>query len=341
MKRIYILLTVCLAMIACKQNDVNFSFSPEAPRAGQSVKFTNLSSSGEEWEWNFGDGITSTIKSPSHTYKQPGSYQVILKVDGKNAWTATKEVVVYDTIPTFVANDSIFYIYENYTFTANLYNPYKYPVTYEWYFPINTPYAEVVYPQPGEGWGPQITVYFTKPMEKAPISLMMVVNGDTTYVEKEFEVRDRDTHALAFRTAEGDYSQRIFGERAEYPRPDGTIKALLDAVQDTMQVYNGHTFTLTELRSTFSDIEGFAIVNRKIYYRADGLWVAAIDGSRRVQIDEQPCTAMLIEPIDNRIYWANNEGVWYMPLIGSDNNQFVTKPTPLNTLKVEKMGVKE
>lgn len=341
MKRIYILLTVCLAMIACKQNDVNFSFSPEAPRAGQSVKFTNLSSSGEEWEWNFGDGITSTIKSPSHTYKQPGSYQVILKVDGKNAWTATKEVVVYDTIPTFVANDSIFYIYENYTFTANLYNPYKYPVTYEWYFPINTPYAEVVYPQPGEGWGPQITLYFTKPMEKAPIGLMMVVNGDTTYVEKEFEVRDRDTHALAFRTAEGDYSQRIFGERAEYPRLDGTIKALLDAVQDTMQVYNGHTFTLTELRSTFSDIEGFAIVNRKIYYRADGLWVAAIDGSRRVQIDEQSCTAMLIEPIDNRIYWANNEGVWYMPLIGSDNNQFVTKPTPLNTLKVEKMGVKE
>ena len=341
MKRIYILLTVCLAMIACKQNDVNFSFSPEAPRAGQSVKFTNLSSSGEEWEWNFGDGITSTIKSPSHTYKQPGSYQVILKVDGKNAWTATKEVVVYDTIPTFVANDSIFYIYENYTFTANLYNPYKYPVTYEWYFPINTPYAEVVYPQPGEGWGPQITVYFTKPMEKAPIWLTMIVNGDTTLVQKEFEVRDRDTHALAFRTAEGDYSQRIFGERAEYPRPDGTIKALLDAVQDTMQVYNGHTFTLTELRSNFSNIEGFAIVNRKIYYRADGLWVAAIDGSRRVQIDEQSCTAMLIEPIDNRIYWANNEGVWYMPLIGSDNNQFVTKPTPLNTLKVEKMGVKE
>lgn len=341
MKRIYIVLTVCLAMIACKQNDVNFSFSPEAPRAGQSVKFTNLSSSGEEWEWNFGDGITSTIKSPSHTYKQPGSYQVILKVDGKNAWTATKEVVVYDTIPTFVANDSIFYIYENYTFTANLYNPYKYPVTYEWYFPINTPYAAVVYPQPGEGWGPQITVYFTKAMEKAPIWLTMVVNGDTTYVEKEFEVRDRDTHALAFRTAEGDYSQRIFGERAEYPRRDGTIKALLDAVQDTMQVYNGHTFTLTELRSTFSNIEGFAIVNRKIYYRADGLWVAAIDGSRRVQIDEQSCTAMLIEPIDNRIYWANNEGVWYMPLIGSDNNQFVTKPTPLNTLKVEKMGVKE
>ena len=99
MKRIYIVLMVCLTMIACKQNDVNFTFSPEAPRAGQSVKFNNLSSSGEEWEWNFGDGITTTIKSPSHTYKQPGTYRVVLKVDGKNSWTAVKEVVVYDTVP--------------------------------------------------------------------------------------------------------------------------------------------------------------------------------------------------------------------------------------------------
>lgn len=340
MKRIYIVLMVCLTMIACKQNDVNFTFSPEAPRAGQSVKFNNLSSSGEEWEWNFGDGITTTIKSPSHTYKQPGTYRVVLKVDGKNSWTAVKEVVVYDTVPTFVANDSIFYIYEDYTFTANMYNPYKYPVTYEWCFPINTPYVELVRPLPGEGWGPQLTVYFTKAMEKAPIWLTMVVNGDTTLVQKEFEVRDRETHAVALRTAEGDYSQRIFGERAEYPRSDATVKALLDATQDTMQVYNGHTFTLTELRSTFPNIEGFGIANRKIYYRADGLWVAAIDGSRRVQIDKAPCTAMVIDKIDNRLYWANEQGVWYMPLIGSDNNQFVTTPMQLNSLHAVKMEMR-
>ena len=341
MKRIYIVLMVCLAMIACKQNDVNFSFSPEAPRAGQSVKFTNLSSSGEEWEWNFGDGITTTIKSPSHTYKQPGTYRVVLKVDGKNSWTATKEVVVYDTIPTFVANDSIFYIYEDYTFTANMYNPYKYPVDYMWTFPINTPYVQVVRPLPGEGWGPQLTVYFTKALEKAPIWLTMVVNGDTTLVQTEFEVRDRETNALLLRTIEGDYSQRIFGERAEEPCSNTTIRVLLDAVQDTMQVYNGHTFTLSELQSTFPGIEGFAIANRKIYYRANGLWVAAIDGSRRVLIDKQSCTAMMIETSDNRIYWSNNDGVWYMPLIGSDNNQFVTIPMQLNTLKAVKMGLKE
>jgi hypothetical protein len=30
-----------------------------------------------------------------------------------------------------------------------------------------------------------------------------------------------------------------------------------------------------------------------------------------------------------------------MPLIGSDNNQFVTTPMQLNTLKAVKMGMKE
>ena len=102
---------------------MDFTFSPTAPRAGETVRFTNLSSSGEEWEWSFGDGATSTLKSPGHTYKRPGSYLVVLKVDKKNSLRETKEITVYDTIPTFVCEDSVFYIYEDYAFTANVYNP--------------------------------------------------------------------------------------------------------------------------------------------------------------------------------------------------------------------------
>ena len=147
MKRFYILLMACVAIVACKHNEVKFTYTPTEPRAGQPVRFNNLSSSGEEWEWNFGDGITSTIKSPSHTYKQPGTYVVILKVDGKNSWTDTQKITVYDTVPTFVANDSVFYIYQDYTFTANMYNPYKYDVEYTWLFPLNTPYIQVVSPE--------------------------------------------------------------------------------------------------------------------------------------------------------------------------------------------------
>ena len=79
MKKVLIVLTLCCVAVACKKNDVSFSYSPQNPRAGQVVTFSNLSSTGEEWEWTFGDGGTSTLKSPSHTFKQPGEYDVILK----------------------------------------------------------------------------------------------------------------------------------------------------------------------------------------------------------------------------------------------------------------------
>ena len=73
MRKIWIALTLCCVLIACKKNSVNFSYSPQEPRAGQAVQFSNLSTSGEEWSWSFGDGAVSTIKNPTHTYKKPGT----------------------------------------------------------------------------------------------------------------------------------------------------------------------------------------------------------------------------------------------------------------------------
>ena len=60
--------------------------------------------------------------------------------------------------------------------------------------------------------------------------------------------------------------------------------------------------------------------------------MATIDGAFPVQIDSLDCPAMTLDPTNNRIYWANANGVWYMPFVGSDNNQFVTTPTLLNLL---------
>jgi hypothetical protein len=34
------------------------------------------------WNWNFGDGETSTEQNPIHTYKAAGSYVVVLSVEG-------------------------------------------------------------------------------------------------------------------------------------------------------------------------------------------------------------------------------------------------------------------
>ena len=60
--------------------------------------------------------------------------------------------------------------------------------------------------------------------------------------------------------------------------------------------------------------------------------MANIDGTNQVQIDATQCLAKILVTYDNRIYWANEQGVWYMPFIGSDNNKFVTTPTLLNSL---------
>ena len=44
------------------------------------VNFTDLSTNATNWSWNFGDGGTSTVQSPSHTYTGYGSYTVTLTV---------------------------------------------------------------------------------------------------------------------------------------------------------------------------------------------------------------------------------------------------------------------
>lgn len=326
MRKTVLLLTVCCALIACNKNKVEFTYSPEAPRAGEVVTFSNQSTSGEEWEWSFGDGATSSLRSPNHIFKKPGTYIVTLKVDKKKAWMASKQITVYDTIPTYTVSDSTFCIYKDYTFTANVYNPYNYEVAYSWALPQQAVYSS------SSADESSVKLYFTRAGE-ASVGLRVVLNGDTTFVKKTLEIQDQATNSILFRTSEGDYRQRIFGTRQDdQVVKDPSAAALLDAEQDTAQVYNGYTFTLSEIAAVFPDIEGFHIASRKIYYRAGGLWVANIDGANIVQIDSVQCAAMTLDTYDNRIYWANKNGVWYMPFVGSDNNMFVTEPVQLNAL---------
>lgn len=306
--------------MACKKTEVNFSYTPTEPRAGQPVSFSNLSTGGEEWAWTFGDGGTSSIKSPSYTYKQPGTYMVTLKVDKKNSLICLKQITVYDTVPTFVCSDSLFTIFRDYTFTANLYNPYSYKVSYEW-----TIDGEL------QGTGKSLTTYFSQ-AGNTKVALRVILNEtDTTLIVRDLSVSDRETNSVYFRTAAGDYRQRIFGDRAEEPKaiPEDPI---FKNVQDTLQIYNGRTFRLSDLNGLFPGIEGFKIANRRIYYRLNGLWVASLDGTNPVQIESEACSALGLDMVDNRIYWAVADEVRCMPQIGSDNNQFVTEPQTINTL---------
>lgn len=77
---------------------VNFSGIPLSGYAPLSVQFTDQSEGTgiQEWHWNFGDGNSSNLQSPSHTYAAPGSYSVSLLVNGDSQITKNEYIQVYE-----------------------------------------------------------------------------------------------------------------------------------------------------------------------------------------------------------------------------------------------------
>ncbi|MCI5058635.1 MAG: PKD domain-containing protein [Flavobacteriales bacterium] len=54
------------------------------------VNFTDLSVGASSWSWNFGDGSTSSLQSPTHTYSSAGTYTVCLTVHNAGCGNATQ-----------------------------------------------------------------------------------------------------------------------------------------------------------------------------------------------------------------------------------------------------------
>jgi PKD repeat protein len=80
-----------------------FSASPQSGVAPLSVGFSNSSTGNiTSYSWTFGDGTTSTVALPSHSYTTPGTYSVGLTVTGpggSNTQTQAGLIVVSATAP--------------------------------------------------------------------------------------------------------------------------------------------------------------------------------------------------------------------------------------------------
>ncbi len=72
---------------------VDLTWSPVLPEAGERVSFSDasLDTGSSQVSWSFGDGDTSSARNPTHTYFNPGTYQVTLRV-GTASFTAEIEV---------------------------------------------------------------------------------------------------------------------------------------------------------------------------------------------------------------------------------------------------------
>ncbi|MDQ7787756.1 MAG: PKD domain-containing protein [Thermodesulfovibrionales bacterium] len=83
----------------------NFTGTPTSGVAPLNVSFTDTSSGAPtSWSWNFGDGGTSTLQNPSHSYSTPGTYTVSLTATntyGPDTETKTGYITVLaPTAPT-------------------------------------------------------------------------------------------------------------------------------------------------------------------------------------------------------------------------------------------------
>lgn len=288
------------------------------------MTFVNSSSTGETWLWNFGDRKVSTSKSPAHTYDAPGTYQVVLKVDDKDSQTCTHVVTVVDTVPTYVCNHDTLpiYVFEDVLFSAMVFNPNNDSITCNW---TAQPACAVTVDSTGKKW----KVYFTKAGE-VEITMRLTLNGITTTQTRTYSVVDKKGTAVLMKTADNRLlRQRVFiqptrtEEITTLTYPEGM--AIIDAIQDTLQEVNGYTYRLNELKTILPQLEGFRIAYGKIYFRTvDGLYVSDVKGENINMIDPRPISALYTDTYTgiNRLYWATQTGVYYMPLVDHPLNQF-------------------
>ena len=82
----------------------NFSGSPTTGTRPLNVSFSDLSTGpGTSWLWSFGDGGTSTLQNPSHSYAAAGSYNVTLTTtNGLGSDGETKNNYIVVSPMTFV-----------------------------------------------------------------------------------------------------------------------------------------------------------------------------------------------------------------------------------------------
>src|SRR5665647_478228 len=84
----------------------NFSSNISSGYAPLSVQFIDLSKNATRWNWDFGDGDTSTEQNSAHTYSVAGSYTVTLSASNENGTISTFSTITVQQPNLPIANFS-------------------------------------------------------------------------------------------------------------------------------------------------------------------------------------------------------------------------------------------
>lgn len=85
--------------LSCEKEPKPVIVSIESEIEGYDVTFSAVVKDADNYEWNFGDGSTSTEKSPKHTYTTSGTYTVSLNVKGPGGEaTLTKDIEILPSV---------------------------------------------------------------------------------------------------------------------------------------------------------------------------------------------------------------------------------------------------
>lgn len=85
------ILVLAVLFNACARPISNFSTDKTEVRVVEPIKFTNETEKATSYEWDFGDGKTSTEASPQHAYYASGSYTVKLTATNEEGKSSSKE----------------------------------------------------------------------------------------------------------------------------------------------------------------------------------------------------------------------------------------------------------
>lgn len=116
MKKIFLLpLAFSLVLISCEKTPVAvFHTDTLEPEVGHLVCFSNDSHDATRFEWDFGDGYTSTEANPCHAFNSTGVYDVKLRAISKDNLEDNAMITLSVVIPTLLEITVMEY-FEEYT----------------------------------------------------------------------------------------------------------------------------------------------------------------------------------------------------------------------------------